>query len=127
MTIPFVGSSIKTAEDKNQYPFGYIFGTSSYTGSYSANQYYYSSISSTTYDNYKIPSSLKKVIITGGNILRGAFEECTNIAEITVPNDITGIGKEAFYNCSLLTCINIPESIKNIGSYAFYNLSLIHI
>lgn len=32
ITLPFVGDKRHTAEDKYQYPFGYIFGTSSYTG-----------------------------------------------------------------------------------------------
>lgn len=32
ITLPFVGESKKTSSDTYQYPFGYIFGTSSYTG-----------------------------------------------------------------------------------------------
>ena len=53
MTLPFVGASIKTASDKYQYPFGYIFGTSSYTGGVATTQYYYgSSTSSTTSSTY---------------------------------------------------------------------------
>ena len=42
MTIPFVGAEAgKTENDTYQYPFGYIFGTASYTGGTSTSQYYY--------------------------------------------------------------------------------------
>ena len=75
ITLPFVGDEAgKTSSDTYQYPFGYIFGTSSYTGSEAVRQYYYgSSTSSTTSTTYYIPSSLRSVTVTGGNILYGAF------------------------------------------------------
>ena len=121
ITLPFVGGSIKTADDTYQYPFGYIFGTSSFTGGVATRQNYYgSNISSTTYDTYYIPSSLKKVTITGGNILYGAFENCGNLTSITIPESVTSIGERAFYNCSGLTNITIPESVTYIGRSAFY-------
>ena len=41
ITIPFVGGSKKSASNFNQYPFGYIFGTSSYTGGVATKQYFY--------------------------------------------------------------------------------------
>ena len=124
ITLPFVGGSIKTADDTYQYPFGYIFGTSSFTGGVATQQNYYgSNISSTTYDTYYIPSSLKKVTITGGNILYGAFENCGNLTSITIPESVTSIGERAFYNCSGLTNITIPESVTSIGGSAFYNCS----
>ncbi|MBP3308320.1 MAG: leucine-rich repeat protein, partial [Clostridia bacterium] len=78
MTIPFAGGSIKKSTDTYQYPFGYIFGTSSYTGGTATKQYYYgSSTSSTTYTTYYIPTKLKSVTVTSGNILYGAFYNCT--------------------------------------------------
>ena len=42
-----------------------------------------------------------------------------------IPNDgsVTSIGSSAFENCSLLTSITIPDSVTSIGSYAFYNCS----
>ena len=40
LTIPFVGDSIKTAEDTYQYPFGYIFGTTNYDGATATTQIY---------------------------------------------------------------------------------------
>jgi hypothetical protein len=111
---------VKTSSDTNQYPFGYIFGTSSYAGGVATNQYYYrSSTTSTTYDAYYIPSSLKSVTITGGNILYGAFYNCKNLTNITIPDSVTSIGSYAFYNCSSLTSITIPNSVTSIGYNAF--------
>ena len=122
ITLPFIGAKAGvTSRDTYQYPFGYIFGTSSYTGSYSATQYYYgSSTSSTTYDYYYIPSSLKSVTISGGNILFGAFRNCSSLTSVVIPDSVTSIGEYAFYNCDSLTSITIPNSVTSIGSEAFY-------
>ena len=123
MTIPFVGAEAdKTAEDTYQYPFGYIFGTSSYTGGTAVKQYYYgSSISSTTSATYYIPSSLRSVTVTGGNIPYGAFYNCSTLTSVTIGNSVTTIGEDALYNCTSLTSVTIPDSVTSVGDYAFYN------
>ncbi len=120
MTLPFVGGSAKTASQTYQYPFGYIFGTSSYTGAVATEQYYYgSSTSSTTNSIYYIPESLKSVTITGGNILYGAFYSCSSITSITIPTSLTSIGGSAFRGCGSLVSITIPASVESIGASAF--------
>lgn len=82
LTIPFVGGS----ESTTRYNYlGYIFGETWDGSSQSDN----------------ISSSLKKVVVTGGD----------------------SIGEEAFYGCSNITTIELPDSITNIGNYAFYNCS----
>ena len=122
MTLPFVGGSKKTSSDTYQYPFGYIFGTSSYTGGVSTHQYYYgSSTSSTTFSIFYIPSSLKSVTITGGNILYGAFYNCKSLTSIVIPDSVTTIGDSAFYNCKSLKSVVIPDSVTSIGEDAFYS------
>ncbi len=124
ITIPFVGGSRKTATDTDQYPFGYIFGTSSYTGGTATKQYYYgSSTSSVTSSTYYIPSSLKSVTVTGGNILYGAFRDCSGLTSIEIPDSVTTIGSSAFWGCSGLTSIEIPNSVTTIGTNAFYDCS----
>ena len=73
MTVPFIGNKNKTSANTYQYPLGYFFGTSSYTGGTSTKQYYYgSSTTSTTYSTYYIPTSLTKVIVTMGDLNYGA-------------------------------------------------------
>ena len=124
ITIPFVGGSIKTASDTYQYPFGYIFGTSSYKGGLRTEQDYYgSSTTSITSAYYYIPSSLKSVTVMGGNILFGAFRNCSGLTSITIPDSVTNIGQSAFSNCSGLTSVTIPDSVTSISSSAFSNCS----
>ncbi len=48
-----------------------------------------------------------------------AFNYCTYLTNITIPNSITSIGFMAFSDCSSLTNITIPNSINNIGEGAF--------
>lgn len=49
-----------------------------------------------------------------------AFDGCSNLKEIEIPNGIETIGRTAFRNCAL-TSLVIPESVKSIDSYAFNN------
>ena len=97
ITIPFVGAT--KGGTRNTY-LGYIFGTSQ--------------------SNNTVPSSLKKVVITGGmSIGSNAFNGCTGLTSITIPDGVTGIGNWAFSDCSSLTVITLPESLTSIGSSAF--------
>ena len=52
-----------------------------------------------------------------------AFEWCTGLTSVTIPNSVTSIGSSAFYNCSGLTSITIPNSVTTIDSYAFKGCS----
>ena len=49
-----------------------------------------------------------------------AFESCTSLTSITIPNSVTSIGTRAFYGCTSLTSITIPDSVTSIGNDAFY-------
>ena len=50
-----------------------------------------------------------------------AFEGCTGLTSIEIPNSVTSIGKGAFSGCSSLTSLTIPNSVMSIESLAFYN------
>ena len=92
ITLPFIGNG------SDETRFGYIFGT----------------------DNKYVPTSLKKVIITGGkSIGSSAFRGCTSLTSIEIPTSVTSIGSYTFHNCTGLTSIVIPDSVTSIGSYAF--------
>ena len=48
-----------------------------------------------------------------------AFQECTSLTSITIPNSVTGIGDSAFSYCKSLTSITIPNSVTGIEDFAF--------
>ena len=60
-----------------------------------------------------IPSEIDGKPVT--SIGDGAFDRCTGLTSITIPNSVTSIGNEAFQNCRSLTSITIPDSVTSIG------------
>lgn len=48
-----------------------------------------------------------------------AFDGCTKLTSITIPNSVTSIGGSAFQNCKNLTGITLPNSVTSIGHSAF--------
>ncbi len=49
-----------------------------------------------------------------------AFEDCTSLTSITIPDSVTSIGSSAFYSCTSLENVTIGNGVESIGSYAFY-------
>ena len=74
-----------------------------------------------------IPSSVtyNNITYTVTSIGENAFENCSNLTSITIPNSVTNIGYCAFYGCSSLTSITIPNSVTSIGWSALYGCSSI--
>ena len=52
-----------------------------------------------------------------------AFELCSGLTSITLPNGLTSIGAHAFYGCSGLTSITLPNGLTSIEGCAFYGCS----
>ena len=48
-----------------------------------------------------------------------AFNNCTFLTSVTIPNSVTSIGSNAFSSCSSLTSVTIPNSVTSIGNSAF--------
>ena len=91
ITLPFVGASLN---DKENAYFGYVFGA------------YSVSVNS----NY-VPTSLKEIIILGGEIEHNAFYGCSHIESITIPNTIRTI--TCMFNQCNLTSIYYEGTIED--------------
>ena len=50
---------------------------------------------------------------------KNAFQNCTSLTNITIPDSVISIGIGAFNNCSGLASITIPSSVKCIERFAF--------
>ena len=51
-----------------------------------------------------------------------AFQGCSKLSSVDIPESVTSIGNSAFSGCSSLTSITIPESsVTSIGRNAFYS------
>ncbi len=52
-----------------------------------------------------------------------AFEYCSELTSVTIPNSVKYIGSYAFYDCTGLTSVTIPNSVTSIGYMAFSGCS----
>lgn len=121
ITIPFIGSTPNAATASATTVFGHIFGTTSFAGSTAVKQYYSSSAAATVY----IPDSLRSVTVLGGNMLHGAFYDCTKLTTINLPDSISVMGDKGLYNCSALKDFVLPSGVTSIGKYEFFGCSSI--
>ena len=48
-----------------------------------------------------------------------AFENCTNLIGITIPEGVTNIGEKAFSGCSGIRSLLLPDTLTEIGNRAF--------
>ena len=64
-----------------------------------------------------LPSAINEIPVT--SIGKGAFEGCTGLTSIVIPDSVTSIGESAFKGCTGLTSIVIPDSVTSIGEQAF--------
>lgn len=101
ITLPFVGGGTTTYADAH---FGYIFGAPSASENPSF-----------------VPSSLKNVVIKGGETIENqAFSGCSGLKHIILSDTITSIGNNSFHSCSGLIDVATGDGVTTIGNYAFY-------
>ena len=48
-----------------------------------------------------------------------AFQSCSGLTSVTIPNSVTSIEESAFFGCSGLTSVTIPNSVTSIGWWSF--------
>ena len=54
-----------------------------------------------------------------GGIGEHAFEWCTNLTSVTVPEGVVNLNIDMFSHCSSLAHVSLPSTLKTIGSRAF--------
>ncbi len=59
--------------------------------------------------------------------ISNAFQGCTNLWEITLPDNLSTIGDAAFNHCKSLNSIILPENIVSIGDSSFISCPLSNI
>ena len=71
---------------------------------------------------FNLCSSLTSIEIPNSVTVIGedAFSYCSKLTSIEIPNSVTKISKRAFVDCVRLSSINIPNSVIEIGDGAFY-------
>ena len=79
-----------------------------------------------------IPATVTKdgVKYTVTSIGDDAFERCSGLTSVTIPDSVTSIGNYAFSECRSLTSVDIPDDVTSIGNGAFlmcYGLTSVDI
>ena len=67
--------------------------------------------------NVTIPASIDGKVVS--YIGRNAFQGCTSLTSVTIPNTVSMIEENAFQGCTSLTSVTIPNSVARIGTIAF--------
>lgn len=79
------------------------------------------------YSAFEDDISLEEIVFDGEllvSIGEKAFDGCTSIKNIILPDSVEVIGEKAFANCTGLTEFTLPVSIKEIGISAFRDSGL---
>ena len=94
------------------------------TITYNNNTYTVTSIGDNAFNSCSI---LKSVYIPNAitSIGNSAFEGCWDLGNISIPDGVISIGNAAFKNCNKFTTISIPNSVTTIGEYVCYGCELL--
>ena len=70
---------------------------------------------------FQFCSSLRSIVIPDGITCIGnmTFYRCSSLTSFVIPDSVTSIGDRAFCGCESLTNIAIPDGVTSIGDYAF--------
>lgn len=76
-------------------------------------------------DYYAINSNLRSITIPGNitSVGRKAFSDCHLLMSVTISGGVTSIDDGAFYNCTSLTSVTMGNGVTSIGSRAFSGCS----
>lgn len=92
-----------------------------YTLAADGTSYICSGIGTCTDTDIIIPETYNGLPVT--SIRKMAFNNCTSLTSVTIPNSVTSIDEGVFYYCSALKSVTIPASVTSIGNHAFFYCS----
>ena len=86
---------------------------------------YFTGLTSIRDSAFESCSSLTSINIPDGvtSIRFSAFSGCSSLTSINIPDGVTSIGSDAFMSCSGLTSINIPDGVTSIQDFTFSGCS----
>lgn len=103
----------------------------------SAEEGIYGDLTYTTYSTYvqitscdksvtsvEIPAEIDGLPVT--HIYVSAFEDCTNLTQVVIPETVTIIAGHAFRGCTSLADIQLPESVTSVSADTFENTAWYH-
>ncbi|MDE6047189.1 MAG: leucine-rich repeat domain-containing protein, partial [Anaeroplasmataceae bacterium] len=101
LTLPFIGAQ-ESLNVTTEGLFGYIFAGPEYYNSYEIRQHFINNegdLDDSVVVTY-IPKGLKKVIIADDEVISyGAFNGCSSLEEVLLPDNVKHIYKNAFLDC----------------------------
>lgn len=122
ISLPFTGSK-RNATNLDAL-LGYVFGTTDYEGSIAVTQKGSGSYSRI----YYFPEKLSSVQITDQEEIKyRAFSNCAQLTNIGLPSVVKEIGIMAFEGCTGIETLVLPEGLLSISNNAFKNSGIKNI
>ena len=90
-----------------------VYGNAKYLGNEENPYYALIEVSNNNYSSYEIHQSTKI-------IADSAFQDCSRLTNMNIPNNVIYIGDNAFRDCNNLTGVIIGNSVTYIGISAFH-------